>query len=474
MKKAFDIIIVCVICVLCLNACGSANEPKKSDTPENKITPTEQFVAGQVIDKIICKADTTQSYAFYLPGSYSPEKKYPVVYLLDPHAKGALAVANYKALADKYKYILIGSNNSQNGNSWEETQHITLKLFADAGTRFSINTSRVYLAGFSGGARIANTITMLNGAINSVICCGAASPVMNPTNVRSDYCIMGIVGDSDFNYVEMKRYHMVDIAGHNLKHFLMTFNGKHEWPQENVMDKAFWWLELNDMRKNTIPKNDSLIAQHLNPLLNQLDNYIKTNKKAEAYFLSKEIINFYEGLSDIKIVYDSYALLHATPEINQVLKQEERNWKEEDQLKQEYLKAFQTQTIQWWKNDIASLNKKMKAEKNTEKALIYKRVLNFLSLASYMQTSNALKQKAIPAADFFSTIYLIVDPKNSDAHYLSANVKALQGDTKQALQSLSDAVWYGFTDNELLQHESAFDNIRNTTAFQEIAKSISK
>lgn len=474
MKRTFYLIIVFIACVSYYSSCSSANKSKEKETNVNANITNEHLAVGKAIDNVTCKADSTQSYALYLPSNYSPEKKYPVVYLLDPHAKGALAVSKYKALADKYNYILAGSNNSKNGNSWEETQYITSKLFADVSTRLSINTSRVYLAGFSGGARIANTITMLNGAINSAICCGASAPLMNPTNVRSDYCILGIAGNSDFNYVEMKRYHMVDIAGHNLKHFLMTFDGKHEWPDENTMDKAFWWLELNDMRKNNIPKNDSLIAQHLSPLLNQLNDDIKTNKKAEAYFLCKEIINFYEGVSDIQVVYDRYAYLHTTPEINQALKQQERNWKEEDALKQYYLKAFQTQNIQWWKNDITSLNKKIKTEKDNEKILMYKRVLGFLSLASYMQTSNALKQKALPAADFFSTLYLIVDPQNGDAHYFSANVKILQDNTKQALQSLSDAVKYGFSDKDLLQSESAFDAIRNTKEFQRIVNSISK
>jgi len=129
---------------------------------------------------------------------------------------------------------------------------------------------RIYLLGFSGGARIVNGITMENGSIAGVICCGAAAPAINSTNPRNNYTFLAVIGNEDLNYTEVRKYDMVDIAGHNIKHGLITFDGKHEWPASTIMDEAFWWLELNEMRKNSSNKNDTLITKRFQPIVKQL------------------------------------------------------------------------------------------------------------------------------------------------------------------------------------------------------------
>jgi hypothetical protein len=464
-----------LICsVLTIVSCASDNTSKSAETGRTAepATKKDKFETGQIINKVVCKSDSSQSYSLYLPAAYSTEKSYPVVYAFDPHADGHLPVSLYRDLAEHYGYIIIGSNNSKNGNSWEESQAIATALFADVTNRISINTQRVYLLGFSGGARVANSLTIINGAINSVICCGASAPVSNGNSDRNNYCFMGIVGNEDFNYTEMKKYDMVDLAGHNVKHSLIVFGGKHEWPAKAIMDEAFWWLELNEMRKNSSAKNDAAIKEHLQPLLDQLQGYTKKNEPVKSYELCRKIINFYEGLADLSACYQVYKTTQNTPEVNVALKQEERNWGDEAALRQQYINAFQTKDLAWWNKDIAALNKKIKTEKDTNKVLIYKRVLSFLSLAAFMQTNGALNQKALPAADFFSKIYVLVDPNNSDAHYLVASIHALQGDSKQAIKSLSMAVKSGFSDSLRLKTDPAFSNIRNTKEFNQVVNSL--
>ncbi len=463
-----------LFCAITLFSCtpDGSSDTKKSDTEKNSTIVEERFKTGQVIENVICKTDPSQNYTLYLPSTYLAEKKFPVIYAFDPHASGKLPVTLYKELAEQYNYIIIGSNNSKNGNSWEESQTIAAKLFADAGSRLSIDPQRIYLLGFSGGARVANTLTIVNGAINSVICCGAAAPVANSSSPRNNYCFMGITGNEDFNYIEMKKYDMVDLAGHNIKHTLITFSGKHEWPSKAIMDEAFWWLELNEMRKNSASKNEKLIAEHLQPLSDRLAVYNKKKQVVEAYNLCRKIINFYDGITDLSSCYETYKTIKLSPEIDKALKQEERDWSEEEALKKQYISAFQTQNLAWWNKDIAALNKKIKTGKDTSKVLIYKRVLSFLSLVAYMQTSGALKQNAFPAAELYSKIYLLVDPTNSEAHYLAASVEAIKGNQNGSLSFLKKAIENGFEDSLRLKNDTIFNGIRNTKEFDEMIKGI--
>lgn len=451
---------------------GSDSKKDKGQQFTDSISLKENFPKGQVIEQVICKNDSSQSYALYLPANYSTDKSYPVIYSFDPHAVGKLPVTLYKELAEQYGYILVGSNNSKNGITWEDSQNIANKLFADVVNRLSVNTQRIYVLGFSGGARVANALAIANGSISAVICCGASAPMAKTNAPRNNYSFLGIVGNEDFNYVEMRKYDMIELAGQNIKHLLITFDGKHEWPAVDIMDEAFWWLALNDMRKNSAAKNDVLIAKRYQPALKQIVLYQEKKQVFETYKLCQKIINFYDGLADLSSCYSIYKTLLSDPEVDKQLKLEEGIWTEEEELKRLYLNALQTQNVSWWNKNIATLNQKIKTGTDKNKVLMNKRVLNFLSLAAYMQTAGSLKQNNLPAAEFFGKIYLLVDPLNNEAHYLMSEVFAKNGNNKEAIKALKVAVDNGFIDIARLQGEDAFSVIKNTLEFEDVVKGI--
>lgn len=469
----FNFYITILVSVIALQSCSSGNDPKKDNVKTgDAVSLKESFPKGQIIEQVICKNDTTQSYSLYLPSDYSIEKSYPIIYAFDPHAIGKLPVSLYKRLAEQYGYIVAGSNNSKNGTTWEESQKIANKLFADVGKRLSVNTQRVYVLGFSGGARIANALTIANGSITGVVCCGASAPVASNTAPRNNYTFLGIVGNEDFNYVEMRKYDMIDLAGQNIKHVLITFNGKHEWPAEDIMDEGFLWLELNNMRKNNANKNDSLIAKRFQAALRQINMYQQKNEVFETYKLCQKVINFYDGLTDLSPCYSTYKALQSDPEVDKQLKLEEGVWTEEEELRQQYIKAFQTQDLSWWNKSINALNQKIKSGNDKRKILMNKRLLGYLSLVAYMQTTGALKQNVLPAAEFFGKIYLLVDPTNNEAHYLMAEILAKKGNKKEAIKFLKSSIENGYTDIARLQSDEAFSEIKNTKEFIDTIKGI--
>jgi dienelactone hydrolase len=461
--------------LILLQSCGSGTDKTKTDSTtvsKDTIIPKEKFPVGQIIEKITCQSDPSQSYSMYLPSTYTTDKTFPVIYAFDAHGTGKLPVSKYKDLAEKYDYIIVGSNNSKNGNSWDESQAIANMLFSDTQNRLSLNTARIYLLGFSGGARIANGVTITNGGIAGVICCGAAAPATQSNNPRGGYTFLGIAGNKDFNYIEMRKYDMVDLAGRPVKHAFIEFDGKHEWPPVDIMNEAFLWTELNAMRLNTAPKNDSFVKENFQPYLTKIKELQKKNDSYATFNQVKTTITFFDGLIDLTECYKIYTPLKANTEIDKKLKEEETSWKKENSLKQYYINSFQTQNLEWWRNDIASLNKKTKAGEDQKEVLMYKRTLDYLSLAAYMQASGALQQNNFPAAKIFCGIYLLVDPTNPEAHYLTANLSAIEQDPKGAIRSLDEAVKNGFTDIARLQSDSTFKGINTSEEFKAISKKI--
>src|SRR5215472_8959614 len=141
-----------------------------------------QTARGTVISHLNTLDDPAQSYAVYLPSHYSPDRLWPIIYAFDPFARGKTAVDVYKDAAEKYGYIVVGSNNSRNGPGAPQLA-AGQALWLDTHRRFAIDKNRVYTTGLSGGARVATSFALYcsNCAVVGVIAHGAGYPVnQNP------------------------------------------------------------------------------------------------------------------------------------------------------------------------------------------------------------------------------------------------------------------------------------------------------
>ena len=69
---------------------------------------------GTVHASVTVAADPTNSYALYLPAAYSPSKRWPLLLVFDPFARGQVSVKLFHEAAEKYGFIVVGSNNSRN------------------------------------------------------------------------------------------------------------------------------------------------------------------------------------------------------------------------------------------------------------------------------------------------------------------------------------------------------------------------
>ncbi|MCF8298771.1 MAG: hypothetical protein K9J13_14580 [Saprospiraceae bacterium] len=467
--KLFLLITVIFAFIACSSDHKSKKPIKQKEKKETKVQ--ESFETGIVLKDIKCRQNPTYSFALYLPKSYSIANKFPVIYIFDSHAKGKYPVELYKDLAEKYGYILIGSNNSENGLAPEISNNITTTLINECNSRFSIDIKQVFTMGFSGGARVASSIAINKGGIAGVIACGAGlagDKTINNTNFH----FMGMVGKQDFNYMEILNLEN-QLINMQIKNNICVFDGKHEWPTDETMEEAFKWLEINSM-KSGLKSPDNLLVENVK------QNFDSKIKKAEdkKHFLeqfeyNKKAINFLDGLTDV-ISYKSKIIAIETSKeyINERQKQLE-NFSLEAGLQNKYAQAFQTQNISWWKREINSMNQQIKSNKNPEQSLIFKRVINYLSLIAYMYSDKTVKTNDFANADKFLQIYELVDPTNSEVYYLKATVNIKQGNKQKAIENLKLAIKIGFEDLKRLNADLEFESIRQTVEFKEMIEKLS-
>jgi|AntAceMinimDraft_17_1070374.scaffolds.fasta_scaffold00511_12 dienelactone hydrolase len=448
-----------IIFFFILQSCSS-----KKDKDNNE----EHFVKGKVIEKIICKKDTSQNYSLYLPSYYNSDKQWAVIYAFDSHARGNIPVKLLKDNAEKYGYIIVGSNNSKNGLSWEYLNNSIDILFDDTEQRFSVDKKRIYCIGFSGGARVATSIAIFKGGITGIIGCSAGFPKLNrPITNKFNY--LGLTGNKDFNYLEMQNLNKA-LDKSDIKHQLIVFEGKHDWPPKKIIPDVFQWLEFNAMRNNLIPVNNSVIHNFIENNLPKKDETNNPSETYKTYILYKKLINYLDGLYDITEYEKILTKLEQSAQIQKALKYKEQNEQKEAELQQKYLYYLSAKNVLWWKKEVERLNGQIKNTKDKEKVLLIERLLNFLSLASYMQSYNAINSDNLEQAEKYLKLYKIIDTENYGPSYLYACLYSKQNKLDKAILELNNAINLGFDDFNDLKQEPMLKFLRNTKKYNETIK----
>ncbi|MBL9209713.1 MAG: hypothetical protein JNL92_04550, partial [Opitutaceae bacterium] len=212
---------------------------------------------GEVLAQVACASDATQTYALYVPRSFDPAKKSPVLFCFDPGARGRVPVDRFKEAAEKFGWIVAGSNNSRNG-PWEANAAAIKAMVGDVTRHLPIDAKRIYVAGLSGGARVACQIA-LGGLAQGVIACSAGFPA-SETPRKVGFAFFGTAGQTDFNHRELRRVDR-ELRDRKADHRVVIFDGGHEWLPPTLAVEALAWLELHAMRTGLRPADRPWIEE---------------------------------------------------------------------------------------------------------------------------------------------------------------------------------------------------------------------
>lgn len=250
----------------------------------------QEIPRGQIVDEVKCAADRSQSYALYVPSTYSPDRSWSLLVGFHPAARGRAIVETYRAAAEQYGFILAGSNNSRNG-PWQVSAASAQAMSADLGQRFSIDPKRFYLTGLSGGARVALGVAAGTKAIAGVIASSAGYPDNQPRKTVP-FAVFGTAGTEDFNYIEMR---LLDRAL-TTPHRVVVFEGGHTLPPANVALEAIEWLELHAMKTGLKVRDQALIDRLFDKRQQEIAASAST---ANTVHLLRNLADDFGGLRDV-------------------------------------------------------------------------------------------------------------------------------------------------------------------------------
>jgi len=460
LSKSKVILILLLSISIALIACHS-KKTSQSTGEYQKITEK-----GKIIEHVICKKNINQNYALYLPSTYSPDKKYPIIYFFDPHAKGIQVIKKYSTVAEKYGFIIAASNMSKNGLSWEYTNEIYDNLYDDTYNKLSIDKQRIYTAGFSGGARVASSIAIFKGGIAGVIACGAGFPQINEP-IKNKFNFIGIVGTADFNFIEMNNLNSA-LNDTPIPHYLITFNGKHEWPSVDIMSDGFMWLIINSMKDKYITTDEQLIKNFILKNIDSINNRNKNIQIEEIYETYNKIVSYSSGILEITNYKKTLDSIYNSQNYTAYLKNEKEINTLENHKMQEYIIAFKSKPTNWWKTEINNLSLNISNKKNISEINLNKRLINYISMLSYVSIDNSLKSNSFEKIKDYLNIYFMADSLNPDYKYLFGCYCMKQNKYEKALQYLEEAVKSGFNDLNKIEDDGYFIPLIKNNKYLEI------
>src|SRR5579859_2886879 len=276
---------------------------------------------GNVVARVVCAANPQQSYALYLPSSYSPSKRWPIIYVFDPGARGTSAVEAIREAAEKYGYIVAASNNSRNGAEAVSSQAAN-SMWHDTEQRFSIDEHRRYFAGMSGGARMATALAIsCNGCAAGVIANAAGFPQGRKPSNALKFAYFAALGNADFNFLEFVDLRR-DLEASGMQYRIRIFDGRHGWAPPEVWEEALRWMDLQATRSGFLNHDKAWIDASYADAALRASALLAHEDFLEAFREYDSAVRDFSGLTDVSSAQKELHALRGDKRYRNAQKQE--------------------------------------------------------------------------------------------------------------------------------------------------------
>ena len=444
------------------------------------IASAQQVETGIINEKVVCQQNAAQSYTLYLPRAYTPERKWPIIYVFDPFARGIVPVELMKGAAERAGFIVVASNNSQNGPI-KDSMDAAQAVWADTHRRFAIDDKQRYATGLSGGARVAATVAQLCGnCMAGVVAQGAGFHDSWPPTRKTQFVFYGTAGNLDFNYIEMVELDK-KLEELGIPHRLRVFAGGHQYAPAEIWNEAFAWLELQAMRRGTRPRNEQLIERLRQADLARASSLEAQGDLPQALREYRALVDDFKGLVDVAALEKKLSDFETRKDVKQALKDEREAIARQRRNFQEALAAFQTarDTPDQAATALASVRSQAKTlrdeihkgkDENSPQIIPLRRTLSHILSQAIEMGQQAIRDRDYALAITFFDLAIDYARAAPLAHFEKARALALSGHNKDVLPSLRKAVETGLGDPTLIVNAPEFASLKQNPEFQQIVE----
>ncbi len=446
--------------------------------------------AGIVIPSVKSGADTSERYALYLPSHYDGSRRWPALLVLDPRGRAVVAMERFRAAAERDGYIVVSSYNTVSDSSEEPNVRAVNAMLADLQTAFAADTTRMYLAGMSGTARMAWTFAYeLAGHVAGILGFAAGLPWLRAeAYVRlkqpASFVYFGGAGTGDFNFDEVRglteALDSLDVLPHRSEYF----DGEHGWPPASVCGDGLDWMELQAMKRGQRPRDDSLVGAWFTQRMAQARAAEDSGRPVDAVVRYRAIRDDFRGLLDTRLADDRVVALEKLA----VVRDQERRDRSLEAAFESYARYKFTPFIRDLQNaahppslesalhdlDIRDLQRQQRDSVHDRLgAQAAGRMLALVSVnTAFYEPRRYFRQGDPAGALAVLAIAHEIVPESPYVCFEQAKAYAEMGRTGDVLASLRCAKARGTLTVADLRDEHAFDRLRSDSAFAALAATL--
>lgn len=454
------------------------------------MAPWQQTVPlGEPVEKVDCQAAPGQSYALYLPSSYTPEKQWPILYAFDPRRRGMIPVNLFRKAAERHGFIIASSNNFVSDTpEIDDTLAAQNAIWNDTQARLSIDPRRIYSTGFSGGARISWIFEYRTEGFPfaGIIGAGAGLPGKKIPDAwdPSHMAFYGLAGETGFNYYEMVQLDEL-LEKRGVPHRFSSFDGAHEWPPEELCNQALDWMQLQAFKGGLAPVDEAFVDEFFAQQLSQASQAQSEGRLIEAYEILKAASRDFEGLKDTSPVTQQLAGLKTSKVLAQSLNKRRKEGKKAAQYQHKAV-AVLDQIRNAEREDLPGLRDvmfnmqlrtllKKGASQDREESLAAWRVLETVFVQTVFYMPREFKQRGdMDRAILCLELATRIKPDNPYPWYNLARVHAQSDQPSSALESLKKALELGFNRPDLLESDSELAPLQGKPEFEKLKQGLAK
>src|SRR5882762_241275 len=277
-----------------------------------------QAPLGRLEERVTSATDTSQTFALYLPPGYTTERRWPVLFVLDPRGRALLGLQLFRDRAARLGCVILSSYNTLSDGPPEPNVNAVDAMLAWVRAHPSIDQTRLYLAGFSGTARAALGFAVaLRGHVAGVIAVGGALgfALGGPETAfagDSTFAYFGAAGTRDFNYEEVlamaDRFRITRVPFR-----VVAFEGPHSWPPPELCGDALDWLELRAVSGGLRTTDSGWVRGRLADEMARATDLERLGRWAEALRLDDAIARDYGRWPEARDAAGRAAALRRSP-----------------------------------------------------------------------------------------------------------------------------------------------------------------
>ena len=230
-------------------------------------------------------ADSTQTFAVYLPSAYPGDHRWPALFVMDPRGRGKLGLDLFAPAAERNGFVVISSYNTLSDGPVEPNVGAINAMLSAAQSSLAVDLGRLYIAGFSGTARVGwefETEAPKNFA--GLLGAGAAPILTDATSAllrEPGFALALTAGSADFNWAEVRGTEQ-RLLREGMPVQADFFTGPHRWPPAPLIDRALAWFRLRGMLAGRWEPDTAWVLAEIGSRWQEADSLEEVGQPARA------------------------------------------------------------------------------------------------------------------------------------------------------------------------------------------------